>query len=101
MCDLVRIYVLFHPQSAPAAAYADAISRHFDSLGMERDGVQYRIPVRFRSEAFGAVDEAAAPRGIDLAEATHNAIVFLHDDLTQADQAIWDPYLSGLKACID
>jgi len=96
MLDLLCIYVLWHPQSADCGAYAEAISRHFDGLGMERDGVQYRIPVRLRSAGWDGPD--ALPRAIALDQARHNAIVFLHDEMTQLDSAIWDPYLEAMLA---
>lgn len=52
MKDVLRIYVLYHLESTSAFSAADAIAKHFDGLGMERDGVAYRVPVRFRSEAW-------------------------------------------------
>jgi hypothetical protein len=96
MPDLLCIYVLWHPQSDACGAYAEAISRHFDGLGMERDGVQYRIPVRLRSVGWDG--SVALPRAIELDRAQHNAIVFLHDELTQIDSNVWDPYLDGMLA---
>ena len=100
MPDLLRIYVLFDAQSSKAEAYAEAVSQHFDGLGMERDGVQYRVPVRFRSEPWQPTPGAASPREIALHEAEHNAIVLLHDDYTAADQAAWDPYVASLRTGI-
>jgi len=94
MLDLLCIYVLWHPQSDACGAYAEAISRHFDGLGMERDGVQYRIPVRLRSAEWEK--PGAPPRAIALDQAQHNAIVFLHDELTQIDSRVWNPYLDGI-----
>ena len=71
--DTLRIYVLWHPQSDTCGQYAEAIAQHFDGLGMEREGVQYRVPVRFRSEAWET--DPGPPRPITLGEAHHNAIL--------------------------
>lgn len=101
MPDLLRLYVLFHPQSRTAADYAEAMSRHFDGLGMEREGVQYRIPVRFRSDPWGGEPDPAAPRAVALDEAEHNVVVLLHDDYVHADRATWSRYVGDLKAGLD
>jgi hypothetical protein len=96
MTIALRIFVLWHPQSSAGKDLAEKISGHFDALGMEREGVQYRVPVRYRSEPWGAGEAPKAPRPIDLSAAEHNAIVLLHDDLMLADSDIWDPYVTGL-----
>jgi hypothetical protein len=98
--DFLRIYVLFHPKSTAAGSYAESVSKHFDGLGMERDGVQYRVPVRFRSEAWEPPPGALTPREIVLDEAEHNAIVLLNDEYVLADKAVWDPYLGGLQSAM-
>jgi hypothetical protein len=64
MKDLFRIYVLWHPESAFGQAAANAIAKHFDGLGMERDGVAYRVPVRFRSEAWDPASGSQTPAQI-------------------------------------
>jgi hypothetical protein len=91
---MIRIYVLWHPQSETCGRYAEAITKHFDGLGMEREGVQYRIPVRFRSETWDT--GFGPPRSITFSEACHNAIVFLHSGLTRQDHIIWNPYLDSI-----
>jgi hypothetical protein len=93
MKDLLRIYVLWHPESAFGQAAASAIAKHFDGLGMERDGVAYRVPVRFRSEAWDASSGPRTPAKIPWEDAEHNAIVFLHDELTARDETDWDDYV--------
>jgi hypothetical protein len=50
MLDFLRIYVIWAPGSTGGDHIAELISKHFDGIGMERDGVAYRIPVRFRNE---------------------------------------------------
>lgn len=100
MANVLCIYVLWHPQSAIGRELADRISGHFDGLGMEREGVQYRVPVRYRSESWGSGPMPAAPKPIDLSGAEHNAIVLLHDELVLADSAVWDPYLADIMGAI-
>lgn len=96
MNDLLRIYVLWHPESAAGQRMADAIAKHFDGLGMERDGVAYRVPVRFRSEPWDSSSGSATPREILWDDAEHNAIVLLHDEFTMRDVSMWDAYVLSL-----
>jgi hypothetical protein len=99
MTDLLRIYVLWHPESDFGKRTADAIAKHFDGLGMERDGVAYRVPVRYRSVPWDPTSGAKAPRPIAFDDATHNAIVFLHDDFTARDSRMtWDGYVQTARA---
>jgi hypothetical protein len=91
--DLFRIYVLWHPESAFGRNAATAIATHFDGLGMERDGVAYRVPVRLRSEPWDPASGSAKPRAISWDDAEHNAIVFLHDTFSARDEALWDDYV--------
>jgi hypothetical protein len=97
MKDLLRIYVLWHPESALGQAAANAIAKHFDGLGMERDGVAYRVPVRFRSEAWDPSSGSRAPGEIPWQDAEHNAIVLLHDEVTARDEANWDGYVRATR----
>lgn len=99
MTDYLRIYVLWAPGHDHAAEVAEGISRHFDGLGMERDGVAVRIPVRFRSEAW--IDGSVAPRDIDLGEAQHNAVILLNDDFMYEHRAAWDQYVTELRSRMD
>src|SRR5262249_40354741 len=93
MKDVLRIYVLWHPESAFGQAAASAIAKHFDGLGMERDGVAYRVPVRFRSEAWDPSSGSKAPGGIPWKDAKQNAIVLLPDEVTARDETEWDNYV--------
>jgi hypothetical protein len=97
MIDLLRIYVLWHPESAAGQQAANAIAKHFDGLGMERDGVTYRVPVRFRSEPWDLSSGSTKPRDILWDDAEHNAIVFLHDEFTMRDVSIWDAYVHAAR----
>jgi len=98
MTDILRIYVLWHPESTRGAALAARIAAHFDGLGMERDGVGYRVPVRFRSTPWQGGADPEAPRAIDLDLAKHNAIILLHDAPMRRDEAVWDAYVLGVRA---
>lgn len=96
--DLLRIHVIWANGSEEGAQSAELISRHFDGIGMERDGVAYRVPVRFASAPWD--DESPLPAGIDLSRAAHNAIVLLHDDVMQDDIAAWDNYVRLTRMAI-
>jgi hypothetical protein len=100
MKDVLRIYVLWHPESAFGQNTASVIASHFDGLGMERDGVAYRVPVRFRSEPWDPSAGLAKPREIFWDQAEHNAIVFLHDEFTSRDQTVWDDYVRAARAAM-
>lgn len=93
--DILKIYVLWDPSSPHGARVANLIANHFDGLGMERDGVSFRVPVRFRTEPWS---DSGFPREVDLEAAKHNAIVLLHDGDMHERRAIWDGYVAGLKA---
>ena len=47
----VVITVVFHPKDDVGKKAANSFVAHFDRIGMQRSGVQTRVPVRFRSEA--------------------------------------------------
>ena len=63
---------------------------------MERDGVAYRVPVRFRSEAYAPGSADPAPIDFDLA--VDNAIVLLHDGEMAQSGDVWNAYVTALKA---
>ncbi|RCK33946.1 hypothetical protein TH9_05920 [Thalassospira xiamenensis] len=96
--DLLRIHVLWANGSDESARIAELISKHFDGIGMERDGVAYRVPVRFASAPWDG--SSVLPRAIDLNRATHNVIVLLHDDVMQDDAGNWDLYVQRLRNVI-
>lgn len=93
--DFLRIYALWSPDSNEGRRIAELLVSHFDGLGMERDGVAIRIPVRFRSTPWSNHDEA--PRDIDLDGADHNVVVLLHDTLLMESAGMWDDYVSALR----
>ena len=96
--DLLRIHVIWSNGSEDGAHIAEMLSKHFDGIGMERDGVAYRVPVRFASTPW---DEASClPADIDLSRAVHNAIVLLHDDVMQDNVTAWDDYVQRTREAI-
>ena len=93
--DLLRIHVAFDEGSADGARIAERISKHFDGIGMERDGVAYRVPVRFSNVPWDSSSSLPAP--IDLGRATHNAVILLHDDDMDDHRADWDGWSIDLR----
>jgi hypothetical protein len=75
------------------------ISRHFDGIGMERDGVAYRVPVRFASAPWRP--GSLLPRPVDLSRADHNAVVLLHDDFMDEQASEWDQYVQFTRAAME
>ncbi|WP_192179973.1 toll/interleukin-1 receptor domain-containing protein [Mesorhizobium amorphae] len=96
MIDLVRLHVVWDQRSAEGARVAERISRHFDGIGMERDGVAHRVPVRFASTPWS--DASPLPRAINLTRARHNAIVLLHDEEMHEHRHAWNAWASDLRA---
>ena len=94
--DFLRVYVLWSHDSDEGRRVAELLVQHFDGLGMERDGVAIRIPVRFRSAPWD--NEGGPPRDIDLGGADHNVIVLLHDTFLAESADMWDRYVSETKA---
>ncbi len=98
MIDYLRIHVLWADGSVESQRIAEMISTHFDGLGMERDGVAYRIPVRFSSAPWAA--GSTLPKPVDLTRAAHNAVVVLNDDFMFEQAAAWNDYLAETRAAI-
>ncbi|NTG32428.1 TIR domain-containing protein [Agrobacterium rhizogenes] len=99
MLDFLRIHVLWEASSAAAGHAAEVISRHFDGIGMEREGVAFRVPVRFRSVPWDT--RSMCPYPVDLDRAQHNAVVLLFDDYMSAERVTWDSYVRELRSTID
>lgn len=89
--DLLRIHVIWAEGSDDSARIAELVSKHFDGIGMERDGVAYRVPVRFANAPWDIA--SPLPAEIDLERAEHNAILLLHDDVMHDDVKEWDAYI--------
>lgn len=97
--DLLRIHVVWASGSAEGERVASLISDHFDGLGIERDGVAIRIPVRLVSAPWD--DDSPLPRSIDLAQAECNAVVLLNDGYMQEDAADWNRWVMDARAAMD
>jgi hypothetical protein len=95
MIDYLRIHVLWANGSDEGARVAELISTHFDGIGMEREGVAHRVPVRFASAPWQA--EGATPAPVDFDRAAHNAVVLLHDDFMHEACDAWDDYIAKVK----
>ncbi len=80
--------------------YSERISRHFDGIGMERDGVAHRVPVRFWSEPW--VDGSATPKQIDFSRAAFNVVILLYDDTMAAPSVKdeWETYVEDIHQAI-
>lgn len=96
--DLLRIHVVWANGSDEGVHIAELLSKHFDGIGMERDGVAYRVPVRFASTPWDQT--SPLPADIDLGRAVHNAIILLHDDIMHDDAGEWDKYVQRARAAI-
>ncbi|WP_115855641.1 toll/interleukin-1 receptor domain-containing protein [Kushneria indalinina] len=96
--DILRIHVVWANGSENGEHIAELISKHFDGIGMERDGVAYRVPVRFASAPWD--ETSPLPADIDLGRAVHNAIVLLHDDVMNDEADAWDGYIQRTRQAI-
>lgn len=96
--DLLRIHVIWADGSDDGARIAELVSKHFDGIGMERDGVAYRVPVRFASTPWDG--RSSLPAAVDLARAEHNAIILLHDDVMHENVDEWDGYIKRTREAI-
>lgn len=92
--DLIRIYVLWDRASASAERAANLIARHFDGIGMERDGVSFQVPVRFRSEPWSP---DGPPRPIDLSQTEHNVVILLNDAEMYENINMWNSYVAAIR----
>jgi hypothetical protein len=49
----VVLTLVYHPKDKTSAQAAERFVAHFDKIGMQRSGVQMRLPIRLRSEPLG------------------------------------------------
>jgi hypothetical protein len=96
--DLLRIHVVWADGSDESERIAELVSKHFDGIGMERDGVAYRVPVRFAGTPWDS--SSPLPAHIDLDRAEHNAIILLHDDVMQENVGEWNGYIHRTREVI-
>jgi hypothetical protein len=100
--EAMRVYVLWAPsvegaQHDPGYRLARDLHDRLDALGMIRDGMGFRIPVRQRSHAWQA---ASTPRPIDLAAARSNVVIVVEDHLMRGREG-WAQYVAKIAADMD
>jgi hypothetical protein len=99
--DALRLYVLWSPSAqagaAPGARLARAFGERLDAVGMVRDGIGFRIPVRQRSVPWQHASDPVTPRKINLADSRTNIIVAVYDDVMSARPA-WTQYLNDIQS---
>ncbi|MGJ4930092.1 hypothetical protein ACQR1I_29185 [Bradyrhizobium sp. HKCCYLS2038] len=91
----MRVYVLWAPSGPearddPGARLATALHYQLDALGMTRDGVGFRIPVRKRSTNWRDTDR---PQAIDWTTARSNIVILVVDDVMRNRPAEWADYI--------
>jgi hypothetical protein len=98
--DAMRVYVLWAPRApgvvCAGARLAHALGERLDAVGMVRDGVGFRVPVRQRSRPWRPLTDAVTPRPIDLDESRSNIVIAVFDDVMSARQE-WARYLSDIQ----
>jgi len=101
LMDPLRVYVLWAPSLPDAddagCRLAHALRNQLDVLGMIRDGIGFRIPVRQRSLDWRP---ASNPRPIDLAAARWNVVIVVEDDVMRG-RPEWNAYVAELAAHMD
>ena len=98
--DALRLYVLWSPNAQGSAATGARLARAFgerlDAVGMVRDGIGFRIPVRQRSVPWQPALDPVTPRKINLADSRSNIVIALYDDVMSARPA-WTQYLNEIQ----
>jgi len=99
--DALRLHVLWSPSGQGSAAAGARLARAFgerlDAVGMVRDGVGFRIPVRQRSLPWRPASDAVTPRKINLADSRSNVVIAVYDDVMSARPA-WAQYLNEIQS---
>ena len=102
LIDPMRVYVLWASSFAkvgdPGHRLAHALRDQLDVLGMVRDGVGFRVPVRQRSSLWRPTPY---PRRIDLSAARSNVVIVVEDDVMLGRRNVWTEYVAELAAQID
>jgi hypothetical protein len=99
--DPMRVYVLWAPSRPgaedPGCRLARALQDRLDAVGMIRDGVGFRIPVRQRSRPWRP---GTKPRPIDFSAGRSNVILVVQDDVMR-NRGDWAEYVAELASQID
>lgn len=102
LIEPMRVYVLWASSLAkvedPGRRLAHALRDQLDVLGMVRDGVGFRIPVRQRSNRWRPTKY---PRRIELSAARSNVVIVVEDDVMQGRRNEWNEYVAELAARMD
>jgi len=98
--DALRLHVLWSPSGqgsgAAGARLARACGERLDAVGMVRDGIGFRIPVRQRSVPWQPASDAVTPRKINLDDSRSNIVIAVYDDVMSARPA-WAQYLNEIQ----
>jgi len=94
----MRVYVLWaparpDPSKDPGGRLAETLHEQLDALGMMRDGIGFRIPVRKRSANWRKTNK---PQPIDWAAARSNIVILVIDDVMRSREAEWADYVSEI-----
>ena len=94
----MRVYVLWapaqpDPSQDPGGRLADTLHEQLDALGMMRDGVGFRIPVRKRSANWR---DSNRPQPIDWAAARSNIVILVIDNVMRNREGEWADYVSEI-----
>ena len=99
--DALRLHVLWAPSgqgsAAAGARLARACGERLDAVGMVRDGIGFRVPVRQRSVPWQPASDAVTPRKINLADSRSNIVIAVYDDVMSARPA-WAQYLNEIQS---
>ena len=95
--DAMRVYVLWAGEGddEPGLRLARALAERLDAVGMTRDGIGFRIPVRLRNVLWSRLDGKRAFRRIDFDAAACNVIIVVYDDIMAARDE-WLRYLEEI-----
>lgn len=88
----VAITLVYHPKDETSVQAADAFVAHFDKIGMQRSGVQMRVPVRVRSEP---LDDKGTLLPIKAVGSEFDVVVVLYGPDIEGKPGHW------LKLCTD
>ena len=51
--DVLRVYVVFNAEHRVASLWYERLLKSFDSIGMQREGLRFGVPVHCRCNALG------------------------------------------------
>ncbi|MDM0076909.1 toll/interleukin-1 receptor domain-containing protein [Variovorax sp. J2P1-59] len=99
--DVLRIYIVFNPDHDVTPLWCEALSKAFDGIGMQREGLRFSVPVHRRSATWDGPQDGlldANPRCIDFGRAEWNVVVVLQDVDMMDHRERWGPYLANVMS---